>query len=439
MSVQNPIIPIATNPVGIDAVVIDLQGLLNSNLSWLSDGLGRAYKMNKVRSNGASQILPLVYLGTSKYTYFSAQPDNDKQGQNFILVGDGLHINQQQGFYSILEYDISIIFSVNLKLINAPLLLTEDFTQNLIAQVRDVLLRQTLGKPYNIGQITETRLFGDVYSEFDILDDSPNTGKAMAEMAYFRVNFSTQIKETCPVPVLPTAPSPPLPSMSLWLKGDAGINGGSASNGDPVSIWVDQSTKNYDFIQNNFVNQPTFLESGVNGQKGIVFTSPNLLANLGANFFIADEGVVFIVCKRTAPSLGGQYGRLMALNTNSYTTQNAKFMDFLATDAPSNLYSLNMAINALDISFGALGTTAALLTTKKTSTSIESKRDGVLFSTKLGAQSLDNNTFHSIGSWSNAIYTLEGEIYEIIIYEQLISDSDILIVESYLKNKYAIT
>ena len=155
MSVQYPIIPIATNPVGIDAVVIDLQGLLNSNLSWLSDGLGRAYKMNKVRSNGAAQILPLVYLGTSNYTYFSAQPDNDKQGQNFILVGDGLHINQQQGFYSILEYDISIIFSVNLKLINAPLLLTEDFTQNLIAQVRDVLLRQTLGKPYNIGQITE--------------------------------------------------------------------------------------------------------------------------------------------------------------------------------------------------------------------------------------------------------------------------------------------
>lgn len=204
MSVQYPIIPIATNPVGIDAVVIDLQGLLNSNLSWLSDGLGRAYKMNKVRSNGAAQILPLVYLGTSNYTYFSAQPDNDKQGQNFILVGDGLHINQQQGFYSILEYDISIIFSVNLKLINAPLLLTEDFTQNLIAQVRDVLLRQTLGKPYNIGQITESRIFGDVYSEFDILNDSPNTGKAMAEMAYFRFNFSTQIKETCPVPVLPS-------------------------------------------------------------------------------------------------------------------------------------------------------------------------------------------------------------------------------------------
>ena len=204
MSIQYPIIPIATNPVGIDAVVIDLQGLLNSNLSWLSDGLGRAYKMNKVRSNGAAQILPLVYLGTSNYTYFSAQPDNDKQGQNFILVGDGVHINQQQGFYSILEYDISIIFSVNLKLINAPLLLTEDFTQNLIAQVRDVLLRQTLGKPYNIGQITETRLFGDVYSEFDILNDSPNTGKAMTEMSYFRFNFSTQIKEACPVPALPS-------------------------------------------------------------------------------------------------------------------------------------------------------------------------------------------------------------------------------------------
>jgi hypothetical protein len=129
----------------------------------------------------------------------------------------------------------------------------------------------------------------------------------------------------------------------------------------------------------------------------------------------------------------------MTLNANSYTTQNAKFMEFLATDAPSNLYNLNMAVNALDISFGALGTTAALLTAKKTNTNVESKRDGVLFNTKLGAQSLDQNNFHSIGSWFNTIFCLEGEIYEIIIYEQLISDSEILIVESYLKNKYAIT
>ena len=437
MSIQYPIIPIATNPVGIDAVVIDLQGLLNSNLSWLSDGLGRAYKMNKVRSNGAAQILPLVYLGTSNYTYFSAQPDNDKQGQNFILVGDGLHINQQQGFYSILEYDISIIFSVNLKLINAPLLLTEDFTQNLMAQVREVLLRQTLGKPYNIGQITETRLFGDVYTEFDILDDSPNTGKAMTEMAYFRFNFSTQIKETCPVPVLPSTPSPPLTNMSLWLKGDADVNGGTVSNGDPVSTWGDQSPKGYDFNQPVFVNQPTFLESGVNGQKGLTFTSPNYLFNLVANFFVANEGVVFIVCKRNAPSLGGAYARLMTLNAVTFTGHNFRFMDFLATDV-SNLYNLNMATPSLDISFGAIGTTVALLTTKKTNIGIESRRDGALFNTQLGVQSLDTNIFHSIGSWNSPIYTLEGEIYEIIIYEQLISDSDILIVEAYLKNKYAI-
>lgn len=437
MSVQYPIIPIATNPVGIDAVVIDLQGLLNSNLSWLSDGLGRAYKMNKVRSNGAAQILPLVYLGTSNYTYFSAQPDNDKQGQNFILVGDGIHINQQQGFYSILEYDISIIFSVNLKLINAPLLLTEDFTQNLMAQVREVLLRQTLGKPYNIGQITETRLFGDVYTEFDILDDSPNTGKAMTEMAYFRFNFSTQIKETCPVPVLPTAPTPPLTNMSLWLKGDADVNGGIVSNGDPVSIWGDQSPKGYNFNQSVFVNQPTFLESGVNGQKGLTFTSPNYLFNLGANFFVADEGVVFIVCKRNAPSLGGGDGRPMSLNTGSFTGHNFRYMIYQATDT-SNLYQLAMATASLNISFGAIGSSVALLTTKKTNIDIESRRDGVLFNTKIGVQSLDANGFHSIGSWFNAIYTFEGEIYEIIIYEQLISDSDILIVEDYLKNKYAI-
>lgn len=441
MSIQYPIIPIATNPVGIDAVVIDLQGLLNSNLSWLSDGLGRAYKMNKVRSNGAAQILPLVYLGTSNYTYFSAQPDNDKQGQNFILVGDGLHINQQQGFYSVLEYDIAIIFSVNLKLINAPLLLTEDFTQNLIAQVREVLLRQTLGKPYNIGQITETRLFGDVYTEFDILDDSPNTGKAMTEMAYFRFNFTTQIKETCPVPVLPTAPTPPLPNMSLWLKGDADVNGGIVSDGDPVSFWGDQSTKGYDFIQSVFVNQPTFLASGVNGQSGLIFQTPTYLTNGGADFFIGDEGVIFVVCKKYLSS-GGGFRRLIMLNTVNHLNPSNKYMDISAVDSvvghPPNSYVVNMFNASLNLSFGLSGTDATLLTTKKESANMEAKRDGVLVDTSTGVQSLAQNTYHSIGQWFNAAATLEGEIYEIIIYEQLISASDILIVENYLKNKYAI-
>tara|TARA_R110002126_G_scaffold98414_1_gene228693 strand:- start:211 stop:1491 length:1281 start_codon:yes stop_codon:yes gene_type:complete len=405
--------------------------LLNYHFGWQWD-INKEIDNNFDPGNKTGRLFPAVQMDVPDYFQAIEEPNYD---------GTKEEIKVQLYFYDEQDYNndssaktTNLIEQwTNLKTI------AEDFVANYIEAIGP--------KKYNIGFITNPRytqrsnLHNDRLILWEVEFILTHIAPCTIESSKINLGLLPQtIKQTdIEREVVSSIPEPPLLNMSLWLKGDAGINGGSASNGDPVSIWVDQSTKNYDFIQNNFVNQPTFLESGVNGQKGIVFTTPNLLANLGANFFIADEGLVFIVCKRTAPSLSGQFGRLMTLNANSYTTQNAKFMDFLATDAPSNLYNLNMAVNALDISFGALGTTAALLTTKKTSTSIESKRDGLLFSTKLGAQSLDNNTFHSIGSWSNAIYTLEGEIYEIIIYEQLISDSDILIVESYLKNKYAIT
>ena len=405
--------------------------LLNYHFGWQWD-INKEIDNNFDPGNKTGRLFPAVQMDVPDYFQAIEEPNYN---------GTKEEIKVQLYFYDEQDYNndssaktTNLIEQwTNLKTI------AEDFIANYIEAIGP--------KKYNIGFITNPRytqrsnLHNDRLILWEVEFILTHIAPCTIESSKINLGLLPQtIKQTdIERDVISSIPEPPLLNMSLWLKGDTGVNGGSASNGDPVSIWVDQSTKNYDFIQNNFVNQPTFLESGVNGQKGIVFTTPNLLANLGANFFIADEGVVFIVCKRTAPSLSGQFGRLMTLNANSYTTQNAKFMDFLATDAPSNLYNLNMAVNALDISFGALGTTAAMLTTKKTSTSIESKRDGVLFSTKLGAQSLDNNTFHSIGSWSNAIYTLEGEIYEIIIYEQLISDSDILIVESYLKNKYAIT
>ena len=74
---------------------------------------------------------------------------------------------------------------------------------------------------------------------------------------------------------------------------------------------------------------------------------------------------------------------------------------------------------------------------KKTNTNLEAKRDGVLVNTSSGSQSLGNN-YNIIGQFFNSAQTFEGEIYEIIIYENLISDAEIITVENYLKNKYAI-
>jgi len=136
-------------------------------------------------------------LGTSKHDYFDASPDNDKEGQSIILVGDGTSPNFQRGFYGFMQYPVSIIFSANLDTIDNTLLLTEDFTEHLMLDVREALTRDLVGKSWNLTINLETREFDSVYSEFDINTDVGKTNKPLAPMAYFRFDCTLQVREDC--------------------------------------------------------------------------------------------------------------------------------------------------------------------------------------------------------------------------------------------------
>ena len=195
MSQQNPTIPTATQAKGVDAAVNDLQTALSFDLSWLTNGMGRAYRRNKTRSNGASAFLPMVYLGTNfSNDFFNATPDNDKEGQSIIIVGDATHTDFKTGFYGWIEYPISIIFSASLDTIDSALLATEDFTEHLMEDVRDSI-RGLLGKSYRVSIDSETREFETVYSEFDI--SVGNTSKPLLPMTYFRFECTLTVKEDC--------------------------------------------------------------------------------------------------------------------------------------------------------------------------------------------------------------------------------------------------
>ena len=98
MSNQNPIIPSPTQAKGIDAVILDIQTHLDNSLSWLTNGMGRAYRMAKVRSNQTVVFLPEVYLGTATSSYYAATPDNDKTGQSVFILGDETLPSEQLGF-----------------------------------------------------------------------------------------------------------------------------------------------------------------------------------------------------------------------------------------------------------------------------------------------------------------------------------------------------
>ena len=197
MSVQNPTIPSPVDARGIDAVILDLQTILDGNLTWLTNGMGRAYRLTKVRANQSVVFLPEVYLGTDQYKYFAATPDNDKTGQSIFITDTTTYPSQQLGFYGWKQFDLSIIFSANLELINSPLLLTDDFTEHLMIDVEEILLRLLLGKNYKLTINSSTRQFEDVYAEFDVTEDR---GIAHAPMTHFRFNCTVLLREDCPTP-----------------------------------------------------------------------------------------------------------------------------------------------------------------------------------------------------------------------------------------------
>lgn len=197
---QNPNIPTQVNAVEIDKAIVDINSELNTRLSWITHAYGRAYK-NLDITNGSRVYFPEVYLGkqNGSYRYANISPDNDKTGQCFFIVRRETITQYQQGMYNFLNYDVSIIFSVNMELINATLTETDIYQQVLVSQVRDVLTRQILGKNYNIVLNNIEYLFEDVFRDFELTEQST---MEKSPLSHFRVNMSLSIPEACPVPTI---------------------------------------------------------------------------------------------------------------------------------------------------------------------------------------------------------------------------------------------
>jgi len=193
MSLQNPTIPIPTNPVEIDRAILDLQAKLLANLPWLSHGYARAY-IQREDTQKVKFLFPSVYLGVGN-KYLNIAPDNDKKAQSFFLVTKETVLEYAVGQHNLLSYDVSIIFTANLELVNKPLLATEIFQANLIKDVRQVITRDLIPAVYSV-EISDIDLtFRDSYKEFQL---SPETVLEKAPFTHFRVNCTFVLQEECP-------------------------------------------------------------------------------------------------------------------------------------------------------------------------------------------------------------------------------------------------
>lgn len=191
----NPQIPLALNPVEIDKAIIDLQYKLETNLSWLTNAYGRAYRF--LRLNDEKRVYyPEIYTGIKNGApqYYRTMPDNLKKGSCFFVVGSELINDFSQNSSNFLKYPVSIIFQVNLAEINKVQLSTEIFTQNLIMEVRNVLTNLMNGTEYRFDLTKIIRDFQEVYKEFS-LDELRNF--SMAPLDSFRVEGFISLYQDC--------------------------------------------------------------------------------------------------------------------------------------------------------------------------------------------------------------------------------------------------
>lgn len=139
MSYKNPSIPIITNPVGIDAVIQNIQLSLSSGLIWLEKSFGRAWTHVEKQPDGKTIKLPKCYSGTGEY--INVLPNDNLKAQSFIAVRDKEktdgHINSSSlGIHK--KRDISLYIWGNLKKINVNK--TYIFTEELKREVEKILI-----------------------------------------------------------------------------------------------------------------------------------------------------------------------------------------------------------------------------------------------------------------------------------------------------------
>lgn len=192
VNLQNKPIVIGT-PVEIEKATNQIR-LLLSALSWLSHPYHIAQRFYR-KENDRAYYYPETYCPTEpgKYGYHRLTPDGDYTGMCFFMIGkeNNDFKARQKNF---LTYDIGIIFSANLKLIDDVKLNNGLFTQELIKDVRRILTDNMPNFDFQYDLKTVTRDLKEVYREF-VLDDIEQYNRA--PMQCFRFDLTLTIQEEC--------------------------------------------------------------------------------------------------------------------------------------------------------------------------------------------------------------------------------------------------
>ncbi len=229
--------------------------------------------------------------------------------------------------------------------------------------------------------------------------------------------------------------NPPTAGLALWLRADAGVT----TSGTSVSAWADQSGSGNDVTQASGSLQPTFNASSINGLPGITFSALKRLEGTTNPLASGSPRSIIVVAKSTSAS-GGVFIGIR----ESGPLFNAEIVNGGAVAG-------QCIFGSDDVSYWKTGI-------QTLPTDIVAEFYGTVGSPLLAnvngtAQSLtvgtgSGNIVSDTGSSGFTVGNLQlgigsdlpwiGDICEILVYDHILSPSDLATAREYLSTKYGI-
>jgi uncharacterized repeat protein (TIGR03803 family) len=263
----------------------------------------------------------------------------------------------------------------------------------------------------------------------NVLTDSNGMASVYVTFGTFATDVLTAIAQSGPqttsisISLMPPFSNTSVSGMLLWLKADS-IGGAS-----PVSTWADQSGNGNDATQPSTSNQPTLVTGAVNGHPAVAFNGtsgyfnlPNFLAN-------ATQGEVFVVFESGIDPSNPH--PLFAWGGAPYNTD-LPYIDGHIYDTFGSTSQWGLGVPPVN-----LNTSFHLYNSNSGSTGWAGRLDGnVLFSTSPNSVAFPGGSQLQLGQGINN-WDYLGDIAEIIVYNQVLTDAERAAVGQYLTAKYA--
>lgn len=253
--------------------------------------------------------------------------------------------------------------------------------------------------------------------------------------------LSSKLLAASPLTLTIVSSAPPATGLKLWLKADTGVT----LSGPSVTAWADQSGLGNNYAQATGGKQPTVTSSAINGLPAVTFDGATQF--LTSSFQIGGAKTVVIVRKLVSTPGAATFGEAYTLKDASNNFSEALFMNsggyqpysllhnFTGTTAVGDATALDTAWHVgIDTYNNGTNTLPASYTL-----TLDSASQTVAASSAFGRASTDLPSLGARATSANAGSAFAAiQIAEVLVYDHVLSGSDMTAVESYLFGRYGI-